>query len=112
MKPTSNGPLPMRISGEPGVLLPEIALDACPGSGNNYPDLCASVFGMQPRNWLIGCYRKTYVGYSEVPEVRRAGASGGVITQILTHLLENDLIDGAVVVRQACIRGPGRLAPS
>ncbi len=40
------------------------------------------------------------MGYSRQPEIRRRGASGGVITQTLVYLLEQKLIDGAIVVRQ------------
>ncbi len=53
-----------------------------------------------PENWLIGNYRSVCIGYSAVPEMRRRGASGGVITQTLLYLLEKGLIDGAVVVQQ------------
>jgi coenzyme F420 hydrogenase subunit beta len=80
--------------------LSESVFTACPGKGINYPDMCQFTFGTQPANWLIGCYRNVFVGYSGVPEVRRNGASGGVITQVLLYLLEQNLIQGAVVVRQ------------
>ena len=99
MRPTSAGPLPYRLEGGPNEM-PAAAFEACPGKGINYPELCAAVFGRQPDNWLIGCWRKVYIGFSNTPEVRRAGASGGVITQTLIHLLKSGLVDGAVVVRQ------------
>ena len=99
MQWTGKGPLPVRVatSSQP---LPSTAWTACPGKGLNYPDLCQYVFGEEPDNWLIGCYRKIFIGYSAVAEVRRSGASGGVITQTLLYLLEQGLIDGAVVVKQ------------
>ena len=99
MRPTSDGPLPYRLEPDSNDL-PTAAFEACPGKGINYPELCAAVFGRQLDNWLIGCWRKVYIGFSTTPEVRRAGASGGVITQTLIHLLESGLVDGAVVVRQ------------
>jgi coenzyme F420 hydrogenase subunit beta len=80
--------------------MPPAAIDACPGKGLNYPDLCGSVFGRLPENWLIGCYRSLYVGHSRAPDVRRHSASGGIITHALLYLLEGGAIDGAVVVRQ------------
>ncbi len=98
MKPTSRGPLP--VVGSTPLNLAPAAFEACPGKGLNYPNLCTAVFGEQPQNWLIGCYRRTYIGYSQVPEVRRGGASAGVITQTLLYLLDQGFIDGAVVVCQ------------
>jgi coenzyme F420 hydrogenase subunit beta len=99
MAPTNRGPLPVPAASGP-VDLPTLALEACPGKGLNYPDLNTAVFGRLPENWLIGCYRCVFIGYSAEPEIRRRGASGGVITQTLVYLLENGLIDGAVVVQQ------------
>ncbi len=99
MKLTRQGPLPVPV-GPGAVSLPELAYEACPGRGLNYPDLNRAVFGKLPENWLIGNLRGVYTGYSAVPEVRRRGASGGVITQTLLYLLERGLIDGAVVVQQ------------
>ncbi|RLC89681.1 MAG: coenzyme F420 hydrogenase, partial [Chloroflexi bacterium] len=58
------------------------------------------MFGGYPQNWLIGCYRRLFVGYSLVPDIRRRGASGGIITQTLIYLLEKGQIDGAVVLCQ------------
>jgi coenzyme F420 hydrogenase subunit beta len=99
MEPTPWGPIPTSVRSNQ-VDLPPAAFEACPGKGINYPNLFDYVFGQQPRNWLIGCYRSVHIGYSLVPEIRRRGASGGVITQALIYLLEQGLIDGAVVVRQ------------
>jgi coenzyme F420 hydrogenase subunit beta len=96
---TDQGPLPARIDRQP-VRLPDSAYEACPGRGLNYPDLNRVVFGRLPENWLIGNYRRVFVGYSAMPEIRRRGASGGVITQTLIYLLEKGLISGAVVVQQ------------
>lgn len=99
MEQTSRGPIPSVIPGTEATLPPS-AIEACPGKGVDYPALHSFVFGCQPQKWLIGCYRKVYIGYSAVPEIRRRGASGGVLTQTLLYLLEQDMIDGAVVVRQ------------
>lgn len=96
---TTQGPLPVPTTSAP-VNLPALAFEACPGKGLHYPDLNVSVFGHSPQNWLIGCYRDVFIGYSAVPDIRQRGASGGVITQTLVYLLEKGLIDGAVVVQQ------------
>jgi coenzyme F420 hydrogenase subunit beta len=99
MQATAQGPLPRAVSG-PAPMLPPAAYDACPGKGLNYPQLCDAVFGQQPANWLIGVQRGLFVGYAVDDAIRRGGASGGVITQTLIYLLQEGLIDGAVVVQQ------------
>lgn len=98
MQDTPRGPLPVAVGAT--AHLPLAAYEACPGKGLDYPGLCERVFGQMPANWLIGCQRSAHIGYSRVPEIRRRGASGGVITQTLNYLLERGLVDGAVVVRQ------------
>jgi len=99
MRSTSSGPTPVAVVTSARVRLDPVAYWACPGRGIHYPATCRDLFGAQPQNWLIGCYRRLFVGYSRVTEVRRRGASGGVITQTLIHLLEEGLIDGAIVLR-------------
>jgi coenzyme F420 hydrogenase subunit beta len=97
MQATANGPLPSPVSTSFPALSPLI-YDACPGKGVNYPELYRTVFGRLPDNWLIGNVEKVFIGYSARPEVRRRGASGGVITQTLIYLLETGKVDGAVVL--------------
>ncbi|MBM3948373.1 MAG: coenzyme F420 hydrogenase [SAR202 cluster bacterium] len=99
MKHTRQGPLPTPLVGDASQLA-EWAFAACPGKGLNYPELSQWVFGHPPEQWLVGCWRKAYVGFSSDPAVRRAGASAGVITQTLMHLLETGKVAGAVVVKQ------------
>lgn len=98
MADTINGPIPEPVTATP--TLPAEAFTACPGKGLNYPALNDYVFGRQPENWLVGNFRQTFVGYSAVPAIRRQGASGGVITQVLIYLLRAGLIEGAVTVCQ------------
>jgi coenzyme F420 hydrogenase subunit beta len=99
MEETQHGPLPRAVR-PTAVDLPPLAIEACPGKGIHYPAINARLFGELPDNWLVGCHRQVYLGYSRVPTVRRGGASGGVITQTLLFLLAENLIDGAVVVVQ------------
>ncbi len=94
---TSHGPLPS--STEQDLEIDDIIYYACPGKGLNYAELNKFFFGELPHNWLIGNFEQSYVGYSQKDEIRFAGASGGVITQILIYLLKQDLIQGAVVLR-------------
>lgn len=80
--------------------LPELAWTACPGKGTDFTALYRAHYSRLPENWLLGCFQNVRTGHSAVPEIRRAGASGGVITHTLLHLLERKLIDGAIVVKQ------------
>lgn len=105
MRQTVNGPLPALVPGGAGVALDQQAWEVCPGKGVDYPGLVGRLFGRLPENWLIGCFQRVFIGYAGADDVRRAGASGGVITQTLLYLLQTGRIDGAVVVQQ------GRPAP-
>jgi len=98
MKQTENGPLPISLSDE--INLDQLAYDACPGKGFNYPNLVDNIFGSQVDDWRIGFYKDIFVGYSLNDSIRRNGASGGIITSLLIYLLKNKLIDGTVTVRQ------------
>ncbi len=52
-----------------------------------------------PDNWLSGVVRKSYVGHASDEFIRRNGASGGVITAVLIHLLETQKIAGAICLK-------------
>ncbi|MBI4238667.1 MAG: Coenzyme F420 hydrogenase/dehydrogenase, beta subunit C-terminal domain [Deltaproteobacteria bacterium] len=54
---------------------------------------------------LLGRYRECFVGYSSNAERRLSGASGGVITEILTWMFDQGRIDGALIVVPG-FRGP------
>ena len=97
MRETVDGPQPQAVTRNPD--LPQAAYDACPGKGLPYPALNAFVFGRQPENWLLGCYKSLYIGYAADEDIRRNGASGGVITRTLAWLLEQGEIDAAVVAK-------------
>ena len=80
--------------------LPELAWEACPGKGIDYPALYAKHFGSLPPDWRVGHIDQLWTGFAADPVVRRTGASGGVTTAVLTHLLESGRIDAAILVRQ------------
>lgn len=89
---------------EPTVPESQLRLDpscweACPGKGLPYPALNKFVFGHLPENWLTGTVQAAFTGHATNERVRREGASGGVITQTLLHLLATRRITGAVVLR-------------
>lgn len=72
---------------------------ACPGKGLSYPALNQFVFGRLPESWITGALQASFVGHATNERVRREGASGGVITQTLLHLLAARRITGAIVLR-------------
>jgi len=99
MEETEKGPVPVAIgSGE--IKIDPAAYVACPGKGLNYPDLNRFTFGRLPENWLVGNVRRSYVGFANDDQVRRNGASGGVISACLIYLLEKRMVDGAIMLRQ------------
>ncbi|WP_166041069.1 coenzyme F420 hydrogenase/dehydrogenase beta subunit N-terminal domain-containing protein [Sphingosinicella sp. YJ22] len=97
MERTPRGPQPVFA---PGADLPELAWEACPGKGVDYPKLYIDHYGRLPDSWLVGNIVATRTGHAADPAIRAVGASGGVTTAVLIHLLESGRIDGAIVVRQ------------
>lgn len=76
-------------------------LEECsPERGLPYLRLYQQHYGHLPENWLIGPALAVRTGYASNPDIRRSGASGGVMTAVLLHLLQTGQIEGAVVVRQ------------
>jgi coenzyme F420 hydrogenase subunit beta len=97
MEDTPAGPVPKF---GPQSRLTSLAFDACPGKGLDYPQLYTRFYGALPRNWLTGPTLSVRIGHASDETVRRNGASGGVLSQVLIYLLEQQLIDAAIVVRQ------------
>lgn len=64
----------------------------------NYPQLCRHAFGELPKNWLIGVYKKIYLGHFNDPAIRRNASSGGIISGSQLYLLENRKIEGAITL--------------
>ncbi len=97
MVQTGDGPVPEFPA---GASLPQSVLGACPGLGVRYPKLYEDHYGALPENWLLGPVIKARTGYASDPSVRGRGASGGVLTQVLIHLLESGRVDAVVAVQQ------------
>ena len=53
---------------------------------------------------LIGNFVRCYIGYSTDKYVRWISSSGGAVTSILTFMMEEGLIDGALVVKMEGLR--------
>ncbi|MCK5510477.1 Coenzyme F420 hydrogenase/dehydrogenase, beta subunit C-terminal domain [Candidatus Parcubacteria bacterium] len=79
--------------------VPEVAYSACCDRYLNYPLLNKEVFGKLPKNWLIGNYKKIYVGHYNNKNIRKNASSGGVITGIQKYLFENNKINGAITTK-------------
>ena len=75
--------------------------DVCPGLGVNLVKIAEelqNVDGAEHNN-MIGYYQKCFSGYSNDFDIRYHSASGGMVSQFLIWLLENDKIDGAVITK-------------
>ena len=79
--------------------IPETSYSANTDKGIPYPKLNEFIFGQYPKNWLIGNYKKIFIGHWNDEKIRRNGASGGVLSGIQSYLLEKNMIDGAVTLR-------------
>jgi coenzyme F420 hydrogenase subunit beta len=70
----------------------------CPGREMDFGALSQSHLGSASQDPLFGYYRSLAVGRADSEATRRRGASGGVVTALLIHLLEERQIKGAVAV--------------
>jgi coenzyme F420 hydrogenase subunit beta len=85
-RPTGKGPVP------------EICYTASPEVDPDYPVMVRSVFGVDPKSDLLGHYQRIAIAHCTDDTIRRNGASGGVLSAALIHLLESGKISGAVVL--------------
>lgn len=83
-----------------GSEFPEWIQAACPAFGVKYPDLYQAFYGRYPENWLTGYVKAVRTGFTSDPLIRKAGASGGVLTQTLIYLLESGRVDAVILVKQ------------
>lgn len=79
--------------------IPEAAYRASSDRITNYPALNEFVFGKHPDSWLVGSYKKIYVGHVTDESVRRNSSSGGILSGTQLYLLAKGKIDGAVTLR-------------
>jgi len=97
MQPTPRGPEPAFTEAS---VLPDLAWQACPGKGIDYPALYRAHYGSLPESWLVGPMIAVRTGHAGDESVRRRGASGGVTSAVLIELLETGAIDAAVLAKQ------------
>ncbi|MCF8367396.1 MAG: Coenzyme F420 hydrogenase/dehydrogenase, beta subunit C-terminal domain [Bacteroidales bacterium] len=80
-------------------LLAERMWNACAGHSFNFPEFNQKIYGDNSNfNQFTGVYKNIYIGNTTDEIVRQNSASGGILSQILIWLLENNRIDGAVVL--------------
>ncbi len=93
-----NGKLiPVRTNKE--GTLPKEAYEACASKYCNYPELNKFVFGEMPRNWLCGVTKSAFIGHASNEQIRRTGASGGILSAVLIHLLNTNKISGVICLK-------------
>ncbi len=88
----------------------EDAAFVCPfsGQGPNEDKLSELLFHDEcEKNHQIGGYNRLYAGHVAEGEFRQRGASGGVITWLLTELLRCDMADAIIHVRAADVETAG-----
>jgi len=91
--------------------------ECCPGADVNLPVLAQELSGKEDTRSPLGHIESVYVAHAADLEIRRAGASGGLITALLLFLLSVGQIDGAIVVeadpdRQHLTRGVLATSPA
>lgn len=75
---------------------------ACSGGTFHFPEYREKVFKNAPYfHPYTGAYRSLFIAYAKDPALRRAGASGGILSSVLIYLLEKGKIKGAVVTRMS-----------
>jgi coenzyme F420 hydrogenase subunit beta len=76
-----------------------LCIKSCPGYIVDFSELSLSIFGKEYDCGLLGNYLGCYIGHSNDEYIRYNSSSGGLISQLLIFLLEEGMIDGALVVR-------------
>ena len=109
---SERGPLPQlrqRLEPEEDKRL-KLAWAVCSGRGTPFPDLFASMYGKQPENLMLGPTKRVFIGHSGNEEIRKNGASGGILTGIAINLLETEVIDGVVTLAMG-VKRPDEATP-
>jgi coenzyme F420-reducing hydrogenase beta subunit len=93
----------LKPTGSPDWLLsPSVSFSQiCPFSplAKNEDELAEDLFrNAENHDSRIGRFQKAYVGHVEEGDFRAKGSSGGLVTWVLSELLQRDLIDGVAHV--------------
>jgi coenzyme F420 hydrogenase subunit beta len=76
-------------------------IQACPGLGIKVNTIKSTLFQAKSIKFRrdIGNYIGCYYGHAIDPEIRQNSTSSGAVTALLTYLLENKIIQGALVTK-------------
>ncbi len=77
----------------------EICYKVCPGHSIDQVEINKDVFSDNTKKALIGNYLNSYCGFATDHDIRYSSASGGLVTAVLIHALDEGRIDGALVTR-------------
>jgi coenzyme F420 hydrogenase subunit beta len=105
--------LPEIVCGDDGAAteLPAVCYDACPQVNPSYAAMNRAVFQTTAApSPYFGHYRQLFVAHATDESVRRRGASGGVISAALLHLLAAQQIRGVVTLAMDA-EAPWRCVP-
>lgn len=97
--------LPAITSSDGCASCPGTCHSGCSGADVHFPTLAQFTHGRQPENRFLGVFSSLYVGHATDEEVRRAGASGGIISATAIYMLEQGIVDGVIAL------GPNRDEP-
>lgn len=78
-----------------------ICYNICPGHSVELINLSNNLFPNTQEDFYLGRFKECYNGYSNDFNIRYHSASGGLITQLLIFMIQNKIIDGALVTRMS-----------
>lgn len=76
-----------------------VCIKVCPGVSVDFRELNREIFGYEGEDMLLGNHEACYVAHSTDEKLRYNASSGGMVTQILIHLIDKGIVDGALVTR-------------
>jgi coenzyme F420 hydrogenase subunit beta len=105
-----SGAVVMQVEARTGCITPRIddqrcthcgrCMAICPGHSPS-PRRAPQEPGSARWDDVIGAYHACYTGHAASHDVRYHGASGGIATALLVHMLQSGAIDGALVTQMS-----------
>jgi coenzyme F420 hydrogenase subunit beta len=75
-----------------------LCVRVCPGKEVDFPQMFLRLFERRIEDYLdMGYFSQAFVGYIKNQVLRVGASSGGLVTGLLISLLENQIIDGAII---------------
>lgn len=76
-----------------------LCMKICPGTEIELAKMARALYGNAPTDARAGHYHSVFSGYSNDYPTRYHAASGGLVSEFIAFLLEEKVIDGAVLTR-------------